>query len=93
MSSSNATGLIGCLVEPTDDVSGTQSGCRSRAFWFYFLDDRAFLPGRIEQLPAHFSSANRGSPLCRVPPYGLHLAVSLEFHRNASRPHFARRPS
>src|SRR4029450_4834440 len=31
-----------CLVKSPDDISCTQSGCRCRAFWFYFLDDRRF---------------------------------------------------
>src|SRR5258708_18853844 len=71
----------GCLVKPTDDVCGAQSGCRCRAFWFYFLDDRRFC--RIdEQLPHTFSPPTAGLRFVGLDPYGLHLAVSLEFHRS-----------
>src|SRR5215472_5358670 len=71
----------GCLVKPTDDVSGMQSGCRCGAFWFYFLDDRRFR--RIdEQLPHTFSPPTAGLRFVRFDPYALHLAVSLECHRN-----------
>src|SRR5262245_52965858 len=48
-----------CLVKPTDDVSGTQSGCRCRAFWFYLLNDRRLR--RIdEQLPHTFPPPTAG---------------------------------
>src|SRR5882757_8497660 len=32
----------GRLVKAPDNVSGTQSGCRCRTFWFYLIDDRRF---------------------------------------------------
>src|SRR5438034_4681247 len=71
----------GCLVKPPDDVSGTQSGCRCRAFWFYLLDDRRFC--RIdEQLPHTFPPPTAGLRFVRFHPYSLHLAVSLKFHRD-----------
>src|SRR4029077_3535461 len=71
----------GRLVKPTDDVSGAQSGCRGGAFCFYFLDDWRFR--RIdEQLPHTFSPPTAGLRFVRLNRYRLHLAVSLEFHRN-----------
>src|SRR5215831_8475 len=71
----------GCLVKPPDDVSGTQSACRCRAFWFYFLDDRCFC--RIDEQLAHtFPPPAAGLSLVRFDPYRLHPAVSLEFHCN-----------
>ena len=69
------------LIKPPDDVSGTQFGCRCRAFGFYFLDDRCFC--RInEQLPHAFSAPPARLRFIRFDPYRLYLAVSLEFHRN-----------
>src|SRR5262249_38502542 len=71
----------GCLVKPPDDVSGAQSGCRCRAFRFYFLDDWGFC--RVdEQLPHTFSPPAAGLRFVRFDRYRLHLAVSLEFHGN-----------
>src|SRR5215472_16189454 len=70
-----------CLVIPADDVSGAQTGCRCRAFWFYFLDDWRFC--RVdEQLPHTFSPPAAGLRFVRFDRYRLHLAVSLEFHCN-----------
>src|SRR5947199_2361808 len=69
------------LVKSPDDVSGKQSGCRCRAFGFYFLDDRGFC--RIdEQLSHTFSPPAAGLRFVGFDPYRLNLAVSLEFHRN-----------
>src|SRR6266513_4481875 len=66
-----------CLVKATDDVTGTQSGCRGRAFWFYFLDDRRFC--RIDQqLPHTFPSPTPGLGFVRFDRYCLHLAIALE---------------
>src|SRR6478735_8466061 len=70
-----------CLVKPTDDVPGTQSGRRCRAFCFYFLDDRRFC-WIDEQLSNTFPPPTAGLRFVGLDPYGLHLAVSLEFHRN-----------
>src|SRR5215472_5873692 len=70
-----------CLVKPPDDVSGTQSGCSGRAFWFYLLNDRRFC--RIdEELPHTFPSPTAGLRFVRFDRYCLHLAVALEFHRD-----------
>src|SRR5438876_11890539 len=71
----------GCLVKPTDDVSGTPSGCLCRAFWFYFLDDRRFC-WRDEQLAHTFPPPTAGLRLVRFDRYCLHLTVSLECHCN-----------
>src|SRR4029077_16665984 len=71
----------GCLIKPTDDVSGMQSGYRCRAFSFYLLDDRGFC--RVDkQLPYTFSPPTAGLRFVRLHRYHLHLVVSLEFHRN-----------
>src|SRR4029079_11840406 len=70
-----------CLVKPTDDVSGEESGCCCRAFWFHFLDNRRFC--RIdEQLSHTFPPPTAGLRLVRFDRHCFHLAVSLEFHRN-----------
>src|SRR5262245_24829082 len=71
----------GCLVKPANDIPRTQSGCRCRTFWFYSLDNRSFC--RIdEQLPHTFSAPTARLRFVRFDRYGLHLTVSLEFHRN-----------
>src|ERR1043166_9183582 len=73
--------IDGALVKPADNISRVQSGCRCGAFWFYFLDNRCFC--RIdEQLPHAFPSPATSLRFKRFNPYRLHLAVSLEFHRN-----------
>src|SRR5262249_15876036 len=70
----------GGLVKPTDDVPGTQPGCRCRPFWFHFVDNRRFCRAD-QQRPHTLPPSSARLRFVRLDRYCLHLSVSLELHR------------